>query len=274
VTDRSDPNPRAAPISPAPSPSLLPRETRAGRAYELKFLVDESIAQRVHEWARVHLRRDPYSDPELDGAYRTTTLYFDTPSLDVYHRTPSYRRRKYRIRRYGLSPWVHLERKTKSSDRVSKRRSVIPDHEIAHLASPDSPESWPGNWFHRRLAAKDLGPACRMSYLRNAYVGSCPEGPLRMTLDRDIRGIPTRDWDLAPCDGVLPPIVPLPVQPLQILPTSVILELKFLYALPLPFKRLIHDLAIGPAPISKYRLCREAWAHSAASQQTKEARRA
>jgi hypothetical protein len=61
------------------SPSLAgpARERRA--AYELKFLVDEALAAEVERWARTHLKADPHGQPELGGAYRTTSLYFDTP---------------------------------------------------------------------------------------------------------------------------------------------------------------------------------------------------
>jgi hypothetical protein len=105
------------------SPSLAgpARERRA--AYELKFLVDEALAAEVERWARTHLKADPHGQPELGGAYRTTSLYFDTPEMDVYRRTPGYRRRKFRARRYGLTSWLYLERKWKAGDRVSKRRS-------------------------------------------------------------------------------------------------------------------------------------------------------
>src|SRR5207302_7532649 len=113
------------------SPSLAVRG--GGAAYELKFLLDETRAQEVEAWARLRLALDPHGDPALGGAYRTTSLYFDTPELDVYHRSPSYRRRKFRVRRYGSAPLAFLERKAKWGDRVAKRRTSVPEEEWPRL---------------------------------------------------------------------------------------------------------------------------------------------
>jgi hypothetical protein len=71
---------------------------------------------------------------------------------------------------------------------------------------------------------------------------------MRVTLDRDIRGILSDSWRLEPFEGGLP-----------LLKGRVILELKFTEAAPLPFKQLMNDLRLTPQSVSKYRLCREAW---------------
>lgn len=231
------------------SPSLaLPGRVRAP-AYELKFLLDEGQAREVEAWARHRLVLDPHGEPALDGAYRTLSLYCDTPELDVYHRTPSYKRRKYRMRRYGSMSWAFLERKTKQGDRVAKRRTPVPEEELPLLAHPMSLVDWSGHWFHRRLLARRLLPACRIAYQRVAYVGSCAEGPLRLTLDRHVRGILTDEWRLTPFESGLP-----------LLTGQVILEFKFRSALPALFKELVREMRLSPSTVSKYRLCREAWA--------------
>jgi VTC domain len=230
------------------SPSLASPGDGAGAAYELKFLLDEARAQEVEAWARRRLTLDPHGDPALGGAYRTTSLYFDTPELDVYHRSPSYKRRKYRVRRYGALPWLFLERKTKWGDRVQKRRTGVPDADLRLLAHPLSLVDWPGHWFHRRLLARRLGPACRIAYQRTAYAGTSADGPLRLTLDRRVRGLLTTAWDLTPFDGGLP-----------LLTGQVILEFKFRSALPVLFKEIIAAFRLSPRTVSKYRLCRGAW---------------
>jgi len=229
------------------SPSLdLPGA--AAPAYELKFLLDETRAQAAEAWARQHLAPDPHGDPALGGAYRTTSLYFDTPELDVFHRAPSYRRRKYRVRRYGAGPWAFLERKSKWGDRVAKRRSLVPEADVALLAHPMSVVAWPGHWFHRRLLARRLTPACRVAYQRLAFVGAGAGGALRLTIDRHVHGALTGAWDLAPVEGGLP-----------LLHGQAILEFKFRAALPAPFKALARELRLSPGGVSKYRLCRETW---------------
>src|SRR5438270_569717 len=80
-------------------------------AYELKFLIGAAQAREVEARARRCLTLDPHGDPALGGAYRTTSLYFDTPTLDVYHRTAAHKGHKLRARRYGSMPCVFLERK-------------------------------------------------------------------------------------------------------------------------------------------------------------------
>jgi len=236
------------PLAGCESPSLSTKSAGAGPAFELKFLLTEHQAQQVEEWARRGLTLDPHGDPSLDGAYQTTSLYFDTPQLDVYHRAPSYKRRKFRVRRYGAAPWTFLERKSKWGDRVAKRRVAIADEELVQLTRPMSLVNWPGHWFHRSLFMRRLQPACLIAYQRLAYFGSCPEGPLRLTLDRRVRGVLCADWHVGPFDAGVP-----------LLSEQVILELKFRAALPTPFKELVHDQRLTPAAVSKYRRCREAW---------------
>jgi hypothetical protein len=228
------------------SPSL--GSAGAGPGFELKFLLDAFHLQAAETWAMQRLQLDPHGDPHLGGAYRTTSLYFDTPELDVYHRTPLYKRRKYRLRRYGTAPDLFLECKAKRGDRVRKTRTRIAEADLGLLQHPSSLVDWPGHWFQRRLRERRLGPACWIAYQRTAYVGAGMDGPLRLTIDRNVHGIVTNTWSLGSCG----PSVPL-------LTDHAILELKFRSALPAPFKDLVAALRLSPCAISKYRLCRAAW---------------
>ena len=230
------------------SPSLSAKCAGAGPAFELKFLLTESQARQIEDWARQRLALDPHGDPALGGAYQTTSLYCDTPEHDVYHRAPSYKRRKFRVRRYGAAGWTFLERKSKWGDRVAKKRVAIPDADLMHLTRPMSLVDWPGHWFHRSLNMRRLQPACLIAYQRLAYFGVCPESPLRLTLDRDVRGILASDWRVLPFEAGLPLLTDL-----------VIVEFKFRSALPTPFKELVNDLHLTPSGVSKYRRCREVW---------------
>src|SRR5437762_916719 len=89
------------------------RENRAF-AYEIKFLVPTEQALQVREWARGCMRPDPNSASGTGDCYRTTSLYYDTKELDVFHKRGSFGRCKYRVRRYDASPMVFLERKLRS----------------------------------------------------------------------------------------------------------------------------------------------------------------
>lgn len=229
------------------SPSLSSSGTGDGPAFELKFLVDEPQARAVEQYLHGRLPFDPHGDPDR-GAYQTTTLYLDTPGLDVFHRLPPLKRRKFRLRRYGTDAHIFLERKMRANDRVRKRRSAVPVDELPLLANPLSVSDWSGRWFHQRLLARGLRPSCLIGYERTAYTAITAEGPLRLTLDRHLRGAPAQDWRVEPCERGLP-----------FLSGQVILEFKFRTALPALFKELIQEFQLAPGSASKYRLCLRAW---------------
>ena len=94
------------------SPALA-RSFGGPPAFEMKFQLDPARAERVEHWAREHLSLDPYADPAHGDGYRVHTLYFDTPTRDMFRRVPGHARHKFRIRRYGDEPVVYLERKTR-----------------------------------------------------------------------------------------------------------------------------------------------------------------
>ena len=229
------------------SPSLSwPTSNTA--SYEVKFLVRPLQAERVREWARQHLAVDPHADSSLGDAYRIHSVYFDTDDFAVFHQAPSYQRRKFRIRRYGSEETVYLERKTKSGDRVRKRRTEVAADELFRLRSPMADALWPADWFHRNLLARRLRPRCVIAYERIAYVGTNPDGPMRLTLDREIH--------CALTDGYL---VRAATAEMPLLPEALILELKFRSAMPPLFKDLVAEMALSPGCISKYRMGIAAW---------------
>lgn len=234
---------------PAPaileSPALFRGEAGLP-AYEVKFLLTESEVAEVERWLRPRLTPDRHAEPALGGAYQVTSVYFDTAGLDVYRRSETFRRRKYRVRRYGSAPTVYLERKTKKDQRVRKRRTAVPFDGLAALVGADWPD-WPGTWFARQLAGRSLGPVCRVSYLRRALVGTCHDGPIRVTFDRLALG--------APAAGPAPRPV---ADGKPLLDGEVITELKFLGAMPTVFKDVVEGMKISPRPVSKYRRCVEA----------------
>lgn len=217
----------------------------AGTAYELKLRLPTDLAEEVEAWARQRLLPDPNGQA---GRYRTTTLYCDTPLLDVYRRTTGYRNNKYRLRRYGNAPLVYLEKKTRSGDRVSKRRDAVPVEELAHLGGEDAVADWVGDWFLRRVRIRGLSPTCRIAYTRTAFVAGTATEPLRLTLDRDLEGVPAKTWDLGPVETGKP-----------LLPGAAVLEMKYRDAMPGLFLDLLATLPPNLGRVSKYRLCVGAW---------------
>lgn len=212
-------------------------------SFELKYVLAPGVAERVREWASGRLERDAFGDPLLGGAYVVHTLYLDTPALDVFHRSPSFRRRKFRARRYGEELVVHLEQKTRTGDRVAKRRTAVDGRALPSMGGlvPDAGAPW--TWFHHRVSVRKLVPAVRVTYLRSAFVGGPgPEGPVRLTLDDRIEAEREAVWSVAAVASGAPVLAGRPV-----------LELKYRGSVPALFKDLITRFGLSPVPLSKYR---------------------
>ncbi|MHB1422242.1 MAG: polyphosphate polymerase domain-containing protein [Gemmataceae bacterium] len=223
----------------AASPSLI-STSGGGDAYEVKFRLTIEEADWAEQWARQRLTPDPHGD---NGVYHTTSLYVDTPFLDIYHKTRGYRRSKYRLRRYGSAEWVHLERKVRRGDRVRKLRDLVPLSEVACLLAGDN-----GGWFGERVRQRLFQPVCWIGYARTAFQSATVNGPLRLTLDRDVSGTPATGWT-----------VPARIEGRPLLPEEMILELKYRTNLPALFHELLTALPSRFAGVSKYGRCVECW---------------
>src|SRR5688572_14222583 len=143
----------------------MPDIHRSAGASEIKFLVDPETAERVRAWARQHLEADPHGAGPSGDIYSTTTLYLDTPDLDVFHRRGSNGRAKYRIRRYDNGV-VFFERKLRTAARLAKRRTQVTVDDVPRLATET--DGWPAAWFQRRIRARRLSPTCQVRYIRMA----------------------------------------------------------------------------------------------------------
>jgi hypothetical protein len=221
-------------------------------ASEVKFMVDPATAGLVRERARALLHPDPHGSGPDSDEYLTSTLYFDTADFNVYHRRGSYRRAKYRIRRYGQADGVFgvfgvfLERKLRTSDLLSKRRSYVEVGDLERLLSRPQDNVWAGHWFHQRVAARQLQPVCQVAYRRTARVGVTEAGPIRLTLDESLRGCMVNGPAFQDAAESAP------------LTERIIVEMKFRGGMPALFRRVVEEFALSPARVSKYRLGIEA----------------
>lgn len=222
--------------------SLTTRDDRP-LATELKFVIDTPTADRVRHWAREHMTADPYAAGPAGDHYVTTTIYFDTTALDVFHRRGSFGRSKYRVRRYGVSDLMFLERKMRTRERLSKRRTLVPVEALSTLESGSLATGWAGAWFARRLETRALQPVCVIRYDRTARLAMSATGPVRLTVDQNLMAAPASQLGFA--DGQ---------EMHDVLPSGTqVLELKFRVALPALFKRLLEQCGLQPDAFSKYR---------------------
>ena len=227
------------------------RETRAS-ASEIKFVVDPAVAPAIGAWAREHLKADPHGGGPFEDEYETASLYFDTGTLDVFNRRGSYGRAKYRVRRYGTSDVVFLERKLRQPGLLIKRRTIAAIESLNRLQSSAVQVGWDGEWFHRRLQLRRLAASCQVSYHRMARVLPCPDGIARLTLDSELRAFSLESASFSSGGGV------------RFLEHGLILELKYHRYLPALFRRLVEEFALEIGTASKYRLGMAALGHVAA----------
>jgi hypothetical protein len=222
-------------------------DTRVTRFYasEIKFIVDPDRAARIRAWARAELGPDPHGDGPARDEYRIKSLYFDTEHLDVYQRHGSYARGKYRARRYGRDDGLFLERKLRTRFLLSKRRTRVALDALQALDANPLMDG-PGRWFHKRLIVRELRPSCQIEYHRMARQSPTPHGPMRLTIDEGLEARRTDELVLSGAAGS------------AVIPSRLILEIKFRVELPSLFKRLIEEFALSPQPISKYRLAMDA----------------
>jgi hypothetical protein len=219
----------------AQSPGLR-ADKGAGPAFELKFELRQDDVLRMKAWARRHLHPDPHG---ADGCYQVTSVYCDTAAFDVFHRSAGYRRSKLRLRRYGSAPFVFLERKLKRGDQVRKRRVEVAPEALLDLAAyaggSTPPAGWSAGWFLEHALKKQVAPTCRVGYRRTAFYGVSGRQSVRLTIDENLIGVPTRGWEAQPLQ-----------EGLDLLPGGALLEL---------FRGLLPDLPLQTARVSKYRRC-------------------
>jgi len=229
--------------------------TRENRtlAVEVKFVLDAGLGARIRDWSRTHLQADPHGAGPFGDEYHTSSLYFDTPDLDVFQRHGSFGRAKYRIRRYSNADFAFLERKLRKPGIVAKRRTRVPLSVLDRLETADPGADWPGAWFHARLAVRGLKPVCCVSYQRMARTvspTSISDGLSRLTLDDALSAAPAGDIRFdEPRSGE------------DILAGQLILELKYRVSPPAIFRRLVEEFALTTATASKYRLGMRALGH-------------
>lgn len=245
--------------SPAVAPAFVRSADRSNSAYELKFLLSDVQAREVESLLRRSLEPDPHGDPNAGNAYIVTSLYCDTPQFDVFYRVGFGKRRKHRLRRYGDESCLYLERKTRSGDKVRKRRTCIGHNDLQRLSVPAESTNgpvessngratiWEADWFHRQLSKNDQRPVCLIAYERVAYVGTEQGEPVRLTFDRRIRGVLANEWCVDSFAGGT-----------SILSDGVVCEFKFRGAMPAIFKEALSALHLAPASVSKYRFLMQA----------------
>ncbi len=162
--------------------------------YEHKFLIPERLVPEIRSVARSTSSIDRYANE--GGVYTIRSLYFDTPSLDLYtaNDREQGRRFKVRARMYpGAASPYFLEVKRRHLDVIVKSRAAVPaDRWRGAIACDkatldDLPERSRAAVlsFASKVHAHHLEPVLLVQYEREAYVSDI-DSYARLTFDRKI----------------------------------------------------------------------------------------
>jgi len=223
-------------------------------------VIETAVGLQIREWARARLDADPHGSGPFDDEYHTSSLYFDTARLDVFHRRGSFGRAKFRIRRYSGADYAFIERKMRRPNLLVKRRTQVALAMLAAIERGELPRDSPAKWFHQRLHMRRLSPACLLSYHRTARGVMTTNGLARLTVDDGLHVMPASEFVLPESGATGAPI----------LPGHIILELKYRSPLPDIFQELITTFGLQGRAASKYRLGMLALGHEFAVPDSRE----
>ncbi len=193
------------------SPNPAPRTSStapAGSRYELKYQIEDRLADQIVRAASTWYERDPHLAPGR-REYVITSLYLDTPRMDFYldRECQRFDRVKARVRTYGPrneGP-VFLEIKRRFGDTMVKTRALVPTERWTQVLDPGVPDL--SGWdltpareavvrdFAQLCLGRALRPVVSIRYDREAYVGRSRED-LRLTVDRRMRYVPVRNLEI------------------------------------------------------------------------------
>ena len=195
----------------APTPSSTP-ETHllAGfQRYEFKFIVSPAQVDSIRPFLLAFCEADPHATGQRPE-YTVRTLHLDTPYHDLFlaKERRSNNRFKLRMRAYGeeCSGRLTLEIKQKVGEVYYKQKAPLLSDRFeasqlfdahAPIALEDPQEIYSYLNFVRLVRELAARPAALIRYHRECY-NSVADPYARVTLDRDLCYLPTRQWNLYP----------------------------------------------------------------------------
>jgi len=66
--------------------------------FELKYLINETMAERVRDFVRCYLSMDEFSVGKPNYSYPVHSLYLDSDNLEIYWRTINGDKNRYKLR--------------------------------------------------------------------------------------------------------------------------------------------------------------------------------
>lgn len=167
--------------------------------FELKYLINETTAARVRDFALCYLRMDPYGVGQPDYSYPVHSLYLDSDDLQIYWRTVNGDKNRYklRLRYYSEKPDtpVFFEIKRRMKDIIQKQRGGVRHDAVPHLLAGQLPgpddlitqdrsQQAAIQRFIQLMMETNALPRAHIFYKREAYVSDDDE--VRITMDRQV----------------------------------------------------------------------------------------
>jgi len=223
--------------------------------FELKYLLKESVAERVREFARGHLDLDPFAAGRPDYSYDVHSLYLDSDSLEIYWRTVNGDKNRFKLRlryyddRADAPVFFEIKRRMDNAilkQRAGVKRSAAPLLLRGQLPGPedlcgDGAETMAAvQRFVRLMIELEATPRSHIRYLREAYLSD--NDHLRVTMDRHILSEPQ-------LDSTIRVKMDNPVRSFEGL---VVLELKFTERFPNWFRELVRMANAMQTGAAKY----------------------
>lgn len=228
--------------------------------YEYKYLVPTAQIDDLRQRILPFLRPDPFASRAVDGQYTVRSLYFDSPSFDMYHTKIDHlsHRMKVRLRGYNMgtdATPVFMEIKRKYEAPIVKNRAKAPYEVVKKLFNGvcfddyidqiDQPVA--ARRFLYQVFSRNLRPTVNVIYEREPFQSKVKnlENDFRITFDLNLRGIPYPTIDsLFEEQGVR-----------YVYPGYFIFEVKFNQYCPAWVKAILDDMKLYKEPASKYIGC-------------------
>ncbi len=223
---------------------------------ELKYIVPETVIERVRDFVRPHLVLDSFGQSQPDLSYSVHSLYLDSRDYALHQSTINGDRNRYklRIRFYENRPGspIFLEIKRREDNAIYKERCAVARAGIDDVASGRLPmrehlvDPTPDNErallnFTKLVNSLHAGPVAHVSYRREAW--STPDSNrCRVTFDRNVMTSPETTYCFDPGHH----------DPVSVFGSAVVLELKFTGRFPGWMSDMVRIFGLRQCSAAKY----------------------
>lgn len=236
--------------------SLITTDKLQAQRFELKYLINEEVAQAMRDFVRSHLVLDEFSSRQPSLAYAIHSLYLDSGELRHYWDVINANRNrvKMRIRYYDDQPDspVFFEIKRRSDAAIYKERAPVRREAVAALLAGHLPKrqdlhsDQPKHFatiqnFCRLIEEEQAALKTHVAYQREAWMGR-HDNSVRVTFDRNVCSAP----------HFVPVITTRLENPVIPWGKQVVLELKFTSRFPDWFLELVRIFGVMQCGVAKY----------------------